>query len=117
MSDAMKDYTATLGSTAVATIAAALGTVVESAASDGIDKTTGWALGIIVGGTGVFGFFWRKYTQQEVERAAERRKADERLLEQNETLQKERDLALSEARALQSEVRVLYQRLLDGHVS
>lgn len=104
----MKDYATQLGSTAVATIATSFGVVVESAASDGIDKTTGWALGIIAGGTAVFGWFWKQYREQENERAADRRAADERLIEQNETLE-------AEVLSLQTEVRVLYRQLLDQH--
>lgn len=102
----MRNYALALATSAAATISAAVAAVARSAATDGVDQTTGWALGIIAGGSAVFLWFWKQYRNQENDLAGQRRQADDRLLEQNEELE-------AEVRELQDEVRTLYRQLLN----
>lgn len=62
--------------TAAASVGGAAAVVAQSAVTDGLDPTTGWAGGIIVGGVAVFGLWYRFWAKGEAERNAERRKAD-----------------------------------------
>lgn len=92
---------------AVATSAASIGgataVVAQSALTDGLDPTTGWAGGIIVGGVAVFGLWFRYWSKGEAARIAERREADKAKDERIDALE-------SELRA----EREKYERLLRG---
>lgn len=89
--------------TAAGSLSAAAAIVAQSAVTDGLDPTTGWAGGIIVGGVGVFGLWFRYWSKAEANRIAERREADKAKDERIE--------------ALEAELRVereKYERLLRG---
>lgn len=84
-------------------IASAAVVVGQSAVEDGLNGTTGWAVGVIVGGLAVWRFYWRQTVKSEQERATERREADAH-----------KDGEIAALRAELSEVRNRYESLLRG---
>lgn len=87
--------------TAAASIGGASAVVAQSALTDGLDPTTGWAGGIIVGGVGVFGLWFRYWSKGEAARVAERREAD-----------RAKDELIDELKAELRELREKYERTL-----
>lgn len=89
-----------------ATVASATTYIAQSAVTDGLDPTTGWAGGIVIAGVAVFLFFDRREQVRRKEENSQRRAEDEK------KDQKIRDLE-AEVQRLNETIRDDLRRRLD----